>query len=125
RMRVDEADGDRGAGRKAEVSRSLFRQSADGSAASADFRANAGKALIGQFLETDLAEVGFIPPVFVTQIGPFAGHGAGGTHETSRGLPGEEVREIEELPGAVEGLRLVFLEPQELRRFHLRGNGAA
>ncbi len=61
----------------------------------------------------------------MAEISPFAGNGAGRAGKTAAGFPCEKIGEVEKLPGSGERFRLVFLQPQQLRRFHLGRNGAA
>ncbi len=69
--------------------------------------------------QADAFEISFIPTPFMRQVRPFAGDRAHGSRQAPGAAPGQEVGQIEELPGRCEGLRHVFGEPEQLRRFHL------
>ena len=125
-MGIDHARADRCAGGKAKLRSGAFRQAvAERRAGFNDALADARKILVRQNAEADLAEIARIPALFMGEIGPFAGHGAGRAGKIARRAPGQKIRQIEELPGGIEHLRAVFLEPQEFRRFHFRRDAPA
>ncbi len=59
------------------------------------------------------------------EIGPFAGDSADRALGGAGGAEGQEVGEVEEIAGAMEAGRLVLLQPEQLRRLHLRRDDAA
>ncbi len=125
RMGIDQSRGNRRSLDQAEVCRGLDCQSAaERRPPFHDVGADPAKRVVGQVSQPDLAKIALIPALLMRQIRPFAGHRAHRTGEAAGGLPGEEIGEVHELPGVLEGPGHMFGEPEQLRRFHLRRDDA-
>ena len=90
-----------------------------------DLATDPGEVIVGQVAKPDRMEVVGVPAPFVREVSPLAGDRAGRSGEAARRPPSQEVGQVEELPGGVVDHAAVFLEPEQLRRLHLRRDGAA
>src|SRR5690554_187674 len=125
-MRIDEAYCYRSAFVQAKIPRRRLAQPTGNRAARrADIVANSFKVFICQPAEPDLPEVPGVPSIFMGQIGPLAGDRTARPPCTPGRSPGQEIREVEEIPGFVEGPRKLFSKPEQFRCLHLWRNAPA
>ena len=125
-MGVDQPSADRGSRCQPQIRRRCLGQPPPKRRAGlAHRRADARKALVGQLPQSDLPKIAGIPAAIMAEIGPFAGHRADRARQIARGLPGQEIGQVHELPGPGEDLGPVFLQPEQLRRLHLGRDATA
>ncbi len=76
-----------------------------------DLVADADETLLGELLKADTVEITWIPPPFMGEVSPFAGHGAGRAIARSGGPPTQIIGKIEEVSGCGKDCGPVLLEP--------------
>src|SRR4051794_34432193 len=118
-MRIDQTSTDGRSGNKPEIlGRARRKTVTQRRARIDDLGADAGEFFIRQFSEPYGPEIVGVPSVLMAEIGPFAGRGAYRTSGAATRPPGQIVRQVEKIAGAVESLRQIFLQPQQFRRLH-------
>ena len=74
----------------------------------------ADKIFSGQLVQANGAEIVRVPAILMGQPRPCTD----GTGEIAGRAPGQEIGQIEKLPGAIVDLTMVFFQPQQLGRLH-------
>ena len=120
RMGVDQARRHGGAGPQPHLRRrSLGQPPSKCGAGQHHRRPDPGEALVGEIVKADGVEIVGIEAPLVGEVGPLAGERAGRPVQRSARLPGQEIRQIEELLCGGVDIGPVLPEPQQLRRLHL------